>query len=132
VSFCSGHTYNAFFDRKKCIITLLLRYFNWLTWPGPYLLSLSQEKKAYSKPVSNTLNAILCLCATSNFDGKLHMNFRKNHYRIGRYIDRFGKNILITDIVDWTTDETVRASLDRWVVEDGFRPEKTFSAPMFL
>ncbi len=52
------------------------------------------------------------------------MKFRKNHYRIGRYINRFGKNILITDITDWTTDEIVQASLDRWAVEDGFRLTK--------
>jgi len=55
---------------------------------------------------------------------RLRMNFRKNHYRIGRYIDRFGKNILITDITEWTTDEIVQASLDRWTVEDGFRLTK--------
>ena len=55
---------------------------------------------------------------------RLRMNFRKNHYRIGRYINRFGKNILITDITDWTTDEIVQASLDRWAVEDGFRLTK--------
>jgi len=55
---------------------------------------------------------------------KLRMNFRKNHYRIGRYINRFGKNILITDRGDWTTDEIVQASLDRWAVEDGFRLTK--------
>ena len=57
-------------------------------------------------------------------DDRLRMNFRKNHYRIGRYIDRFGKNILITDITEWTTDELVRASLDRWAVEDSFRLTK--------
>ena len=55
---------------------------------------------------------------------KLRMNFRKNHYRIKRYIDRFGKNIIITDISDWTTDEIVKASLDRWMVEDSFRQSK--------
>ena len=60
----------------------------------------------------------------SNIDSKLQMNFRKNHYRIGRYIDRFGKNILITDITDWSTDEIVQASIDRWTVEDGFRLTK--------
>lgn len=54
----------------------------------------------------------------------LRMNFRKNHYRISRYIDRFGKNIIITDNADWTTDEIVNASLDRWTVEDGFRQSK--------
>jgi transposase len=57
-------------------------------------------------------------------DNRLRMNFRKNHYRIGRHIDRFGKNILITNITDWTTDEIVQASLDRWTVEDGFRLTK--------
>jgi len=60
----------------------------------------------------------------SEIDGKLQMNFRKNHYRIGRYIDRFGKNIIITDITEWSTDEIVRASIDRWAVEEGFRLTK--------
>ena len=57
-------------------------------------------------------------------DDRLHMNFRKNHYRIGKYINRFGKNILITDNMDWTTDEIVKASLDRYVVEEAFRQSK--------
>lgn len=60
----------------------------------------------------------------SDMDGKLRMNFRKNHYRIGRHIDRFGKNIIVTDIKEWTTDEIVQASIDRWAVEDGFRQTK--------
>lgn len=60
----------------------------------------------------------------SDLGGKLHMNFRKNHYRIGRYIDRFGKNIIVTNITEWTTDEIVQASIDRWAVEDGFRQTK--------
>ena len=50
--------------------------------------------------------------------------FRKNHYRIGRHIERFGKNILITDHDDWSTDEIVRASLDRYMVEKAFRQSK--------
>ena len=57
-------------------------------------------------------------------NNRLRMNFRKNHYRINRYLDRFGKNILITDITDWTNDEIVQASLDRWAVEDSFRVSK--------
>ncbi len=60
----------------------------------------------------------------SDIKGKLHMNFRKNHYRIGKYIDRFGKNIIVTDITKWSTDEIVQATTDRWVVEDGFRQTK--------
>lgn len=50
--------------------------------------------------------------------------FRKNHYRVGKYIERFGKNILITDHHDWSTDEIVRASLDRYMVEKAFRQSK--------
>ncbi len=59
-----------------------------------------------------------------NHEGNLRMNFRKNNYRISRYIDKFGKNIIVTDNDDWTTDEIVNASLDRWTVEDGFRQTK--------
>lgn len=57
-------------------------------------------------------------------DGRLQMAFRKNHYRISRHIDRFGKNIIITDNLEWSTDEIVRASLDRYVVENTFRQSK--------
>jgi transposase len=52
------------------------------------------------------------------------MRFNKNYYRIGRYIDRFGKNILITDLADWSTDEIVQSSLDRYIVEEAFRQSK--------
>lgn len=54
----------------------------------------------------------------------LTMGFRKNYYQIGRHIDRFGKNIIITDRSDWETDEIVQASLDRSVVEQSFRQTK--------
>lgn len=50
--------------------------------------------------------------------------FRKSYYRIGRHIEKFGKNILITDHEDWSTDEIVRASLDRYMVEKAFRQSK--------
>jgi transposase len=60
----------------------------------------------------------------SEIEGKLHLNFKKNHYKIGKHIERFGKNILITDIKDWKTEELVQASLDRWAVEDDFRLTK--------
>lgn len=56
--------------------------------------------------------------------GQLCMACRKNHYRINRYLDRLGKNIIITDNMSWTTDEIVRASLDRYAVENTFRQSK--------
>ena len=50
--------------------------------------------------------------------------FRKNHHRISKYLEKFGKNILVTDRTDWETDEIVRASLDRYKVEQVFRQSK--------
>jgi len=58
-------------------------------------------------------------------NNKLLMYFRKNHYRIGRYVARFGKNIIITSHHDWTTDQLVSASLDRYQVEHSFRQSKS-------
>ena len=37
----------------------------------------------------------------------------------------FGKNIIVTDNSDWSTDEIVQASLDRWGVEKAFRDTKS-------
>lgn len=51
----------------------------------------------------------------------LSMSFRKDPYKLKQQQALFGKNIIITDNVDWTTTEIVQASLDRWQVEDQFR-----------
>lgn len=55
---------------------------------------------------------------------EISMGFRKNAYTIARKKTMFGKHIIITDNIDWTTDEIVEASLDRWQVEDRFRLSK--------
>ena len=52
------------------------------------------------------------------------MGFRKNPYRIRRHIDRFGKNILVTDLMEWSTLDIVQAALDRYVIEKMFRQSK--------
>ena len=57
-------------------------------------------------------------------EGRLVMRFRKDYYRIGKYCDKFGKNILITDNMDWETGQIVQASLDRYMVENSFRNSK--------
>jgi len=54
----------------------------------------------------------------------LVMRFHKNYYRIGKYSEKFGKNILITDNHDWETEQIVQASLDRYIVEKSFRNSK--------
>jgi transposase len=51
----------------------------------------------------------------------LAMSFRKDSYKVSRKKAMFGKNIIITDNIDWTTREIVEASLDRWQVENRFR-----------
>lgn len=60
----------------------------------------------------------------SLMDNRLSLTFRKNHYRIKKHINRFGKNILITNNRAWSTDDIVRASLDRYCVEQSFRQSK--------
>jgi transposase len=57
-------------------------------------------------------------------NGRPEFVFRKDYYRIGKYIERFGKNIIVTDHSSWSTDEIVRASLDRYLVEEAFRQSK--------
>ncbi|MDI9461855.1 MAG: IS1634 family transposase [Bacillota bacterium] len=54
----------------------------------------------------------------------LAMSFRKNAYLVERKLSMFGKNIIITDNMDWMTEDIVQASLDRWQVEDRFRMSK--------
>ena len=56
--------------------------------------------------------------------GQWKLPFRKDYYRIGKYLERFGKNILVTDLQSWTTDAIVQASLDRYIVEKTFRQSK--------
>lgn len=57
-------------------------------------------------------------------DGRLVMRFGKDYYRISKYCDKLGKNILITDNMDWETSQIVQASLDRYMVENSFRTSK--------
>lgn len=54
----------------------------------------------------------------------LKMEFRKNHHEAARRAALFGKNMMVTDNSDWTTEDIVQASLDRWSVEDCFRASK--------
>lgn len=51
----------------------------------------------------------------------LKMRFRKDPYQVRRKEAMLGKNIIITDNMDWSTREIIEASLDRWQVEDRFR-----------
>jgi transposase len=54
----------------------------------------------------------------------LKMEFRKNQYEVTKRAALFGKNMIVTDNSDWTTEDIAQASLDRWGVEDCFRASK--------
>ncbi|MCW8965754.1 MAG: IS1634 family transposase, partial [Candidatus Pacearchaeota archaeon] len=56
--------------------------------------------------------------------GGMTMSFRKDPYQVRQKERMFGKNIIITDNVDWRTKDIIEASLDRWQVEDRFRLSK--------
>jgi len=54
----------------------------------------------------------------------LKMEFRKNQYEVAKRAALFGKNMIVTDNSDWTTEDIVKASLDRFRVEGCFRASK--------
>jgi transposase len=53
------------------------------------------------------------------------MCFRKDHYQVGKSEALFGKNLIVTDNHDWTTEEIDQLSLDRYGVEKQFRDSKS-------
>lgn len=54
----------------------------------------------------------------------LAMEFKKNQHATESRRRLFGKNMIITDNTDWTTEEIIEASLARWEVEEAFRLSK--------
>jgi transposase len=60
---------------------------------------------------------------TENRDG-LTMSFTRDVYTVDKKRLSFGKNIIITDNLDWSTADLVEAHLDRWEVEHNFRLSK--------
>jgi transposase len=89
-------------------------------WRDPEVIKERYLKLCEHLHVSSDLHDV----EFSQTGGKLSMSFRKNVLRVERKRAMFGKNIIITDNVDWTTSEIVEASLDRWQVEDQFRLSK--------
>jgi transposase len=57
---------------------------------------------------------------TSSKEG-LVMSFRKDNNQVKKQRAFHGRNVIITDNIDWSTKDIVQSSLDRWKVEDAFR-----------
>jgi len=53
------------------------------------------------------------------------MSFRKDHYQIGKAEALLGKNPIVTDNHDWTTEAIVQLSLDPYGIENQFRASKS-------
>jgi len=62
-------------------------------------------------------------------------SFRKNQHEINKAESLFGRQIIVTDNMDWSTEQIVQASLDRWIIEKEFRDTKSSNhiavRPMF-
>lgn len=114
------------FDRKLAVVQELLFEMSAKVRKGlPQWRSKEDIERRYADACADLhLPADLYQVEISRDGSRLSMNFRKNHYRITRHVNRFGKNIIITDNMDWSTDEIVRASLDRYIVEEAFRQTK--------
>ncbi len=52
------------------------------------------------------------------------MTFKKNIHQIQKSKACFGRNVIVTDNHDWTTDDIVQLTLDRYYVEKQFRASK--------
>lgn len=52
------------------------------------------------------------------------LSFRKNAYQIEKAAACFGRNVIVTDNHDWSTDEIVQLCLDRAFIENQFRSSK--------
>ena len=57
-------------------------------------------------------------------EGEHDMSFRKDLYQISKAKALMGRNIIVTDNADWSTEDIVRSSLERWKVEKCFRDSK--------
>jgi len=89
-------------------------------WRNPDKITERYIRRCETLHISSTLFDISFEKTRSG----LSMSFRKNVYNVKLKQAMFGKNIIITDNMDWTAGEIVTASLDRWQVEDCFRLSK--------
>lgn len=55
----------------------------------------------------------------------LEMSFRQNVYELKKARKRFGKNVIVTDRMEWSAEEIYRAYNDRTGIEDQFRRMKS-------
>jgi len=89
-------------------------------WRNPETIKKRYIRRCASLNISSTLFDI----SLKQNENGLKMSFRKNACNVKQKQDMFGKNVIVTDNMDWSISEIVKASLDRWQVEDRFRQSK--------
>jgi len=113
------------FDKKLLLLHQSLVELRSKVAKNPYWRSEERVERYYEKTCDQLhLPKDLYDFALEKVMGRQRLAFRKNYYRIGRYIERFGKNIIVTDHLDWSTSDIISASLDRYVIENIFRQSK--------
>ena len=94
---------------------------DWLPrWRTPKELNKRYEKACEQLYISKDFYGL----SYEKMERGWQMTFRRNPKTFRTYTRRFGKNIIVTDQHDWSTDEIAQASLDRWMVEQSFRQTK--------
>jgi transposase len=58
------------------------------------------------------------------FGDPAEFSFRKNVYEFQKSHTLFGRNVIVTDNRDWSTEQIVETSLERYKIERGFRSGK--------
>jgi len=92
---------------------------------APYWRDAERVKERYARLCERLhIPTHLYEVSVEKTSGGLRMEFKKNQYAVEKRQQLFGKNMIITDNTDWTTEEIIEASLARWKVEDAFRQSK--------
>jgi len=86
-------------------------------WRDPEVIKERYMRRCHQLHISPEFYQL----AFEQTEGGLKMSFRKAPYQVNRKEAMLGKNIIITDNIDWSTREIVEASIDRWQVENRFR-----------
>jgi transposase len=94
-----------------------------------------KERKAHWKKFDAIVKRYHDLCGSLHISSKYYdleiskdgreLSFRKNAYQVKKTMALFGRNLIVTDNNDWTTEMIVESSLDRYIVEQQFRDSKS-------
>lgn len=89
-------------------------------WRDPEVINARYIRLCHRLHISSNLYVL----HFNRINNKLIMTFNKDNYRIHQKRISLGRNIIVTDQHEWTTDELVQANIDRWQIEERFKLSK--------